>query len=142
MKLTSAQTKAMPLLVSGLQQKEVADQVGITPQTISTWMKDPEFVASLNQERSEVLDSARDMLRGMAQEAIKELRSIILNSESDEIRRKAIKAIIDVLGMIGIKNPSMGFYGWGIGPITAAQVARDWEQKNNPELAKILGAAF
>ena len=139
MKLTAAQTKAMPLLVSGLQQKEVAEKVGVTPQTISTWMSDAEFVAYLNHARSEALDGARDMLRGLANEAVEELRSIILNSENDEVRRKAI---IDVLDMIGIKNPSMGCYGWGIGPKCADQVEKKWEQEANPEPFKLLGMSF
>ncbi|MEP2759027.1 MAG: phBC6A51 family helix-turn-helix protein [Hyphomicrobiales bacterium] len=139
MKLTAAQTKAMPLLVSGLQQKDIAEKVGVTPQTISTWMKDAEFVAYLNQARSDALDGARDMLRGLANEAVEELRSIILNSENDEVRRKAI---IDVLDMIGIKNPSMGCYGWGIGPKYADQVEKKWEQEANPELFKLLGMSF
>ncbi len=137
MKLTPAQTKAMPLLVSGLKQKEIADKVGVTPQTISTWMKNPKFVAYLNQARTDALDSARDLLRGLAFEAVEELRSIILNSESDEVKRKAI---MDVLEMIGIKNPSQGLYGWGIGPKTPQGVAQKWEQESGPQLYALLGS--
>ena len=51
-KLNEKQYKAIPLILEGMTDKEVAESVGVSRATVNTWKnQDPEFIAELNKER-------------------------------------------------------------------------------------------
>ncbi len=48
MSLTKSQLKSIELLQSGMAQKDVAQELGVTPKTLQRWAKIPEYLDSLN----------------------------------------------------------------------------------------------
>ncbi|BCR05316.1 hypothetical protein DESUT3_23850 [Desulfuromonas versatilis] len=112
-KLTSKQIKALPLMAQGMSGVDVAKEVSVTPQTVSGWKNDPEFMANLNSIRMEFLESARCQLQQSPTRAVQTLIDLMENSENEEIRRKAA---LDVLRLTGFEPGKHGCYAWGVGP--------------------------
>lgn len=136
MKLTPSQSKAIPLLLSGMKYKDIAKQLNISPQTISSWNNDPEFVAYVNRQRADALSGTRALLQSLTREAVRELYRIALHAENEEVRRKAI---MDILHLTGFDDPKCGLYALEIGPQTSKQVQAAWYREANPLKARHLG---
>lgn len=99
--LSTKQERAALLLVSGRTTKQVAEEVGVRPETLTRWKGQPEFVALLNQLRAEALQAAVDKLRLAAADAAQGL--IELSRADDvppDVRRRAC---LDVLGYTSIQ---------------------------------------
>lgn len=128
--LKPTQIRAAALLVMGKKACDVAKEVGVTPETISAWRRNPEFVAVINAAKMEVLNSARDALRHSARKAVTTLVALLDEPVQDSIRRQAA---LDILDMVGIANPEKRLYGWGVGPTNPKDVER--EQANQEWLA-------
>lgn len=123
--LSTKQLKAIPLLVSGMQAKDVAQEIGVTPQTICEWRSSPSFEATLNQMKQDCLRAAVDYVRASAVKAIQSLTDISLNSENDETRRKACMNILEIMGL---RNSNNGDIGWSIGPVDEDEIKRENEK--------------
>ena len=52
--LTINQERAIELLLTGKNQREAAETVGVTPQTVTAWMKKPVFSEALQTGREEL----------------------------------------------------------------------------------------
>lgn len=139
MGISPKQVKAIPLIVSGIKSQEVAKEIGVTPQTISEWQKNPEFVVMLNKAKKEILDAALDELRGGARDAANCLTDLANNAENEEVRRKSA---LNILELTGIKDPSSGVYGWGIGSTNLTEAEKQIQRQENPELYNILGDMY
>ena len=137
MKLNERQAQAAALLVQGMSCKAVAEKVGVTPQTISTWKKDFEFRAQINALKLQVLTDARDALQRLAPEAIDVLRDLMGQASNEEVRRKAAVNILEAVGLHGDPRREGLRYGWGIGPTTSEKIE---EQEN--AYSRLLGGAF
>ena len=76
--LSLYQQKVIESLVSGYDQKTSARIAGVNEQTVSRWMKKPEFQRGLRQARKEVHDvwlaDFKDQLREMVPEAMSLMR--------------------------------------------------------------------
>ena len=59
-KLTINQEKAIELILAGKSKKEAAETVGVTPQTVTAWLKKPAFSEALEAGREEM----RQLWRG------------------------------------------------------------------------------
>lgn len=87
---------AVELLILGKADREVAEQVGVTRQTVSGWrLHDPFFQAELNRQRSQLFGAAIDRLRNLVPKAL------------DVIERElegpnGYKAAFEVLRLAGI----------------------------------------
>jgi hypothetical protein len=69
--LSPAQERALPLVLAGRTDREVADVVGVGRQTIWRWRNEiPVFVAALNRERHELWASNSDRLRSLTSKAL------------------------------------------------------------------------
>lgn len=112
-KLTPKQLKAIPLMAQGMSGKEIAEEVSVTPQTVSEWKKLPAFMASVNSLRKEALSSARCQLQQTPNKAIQTLIDLMDNSANDETRRKAA---LDILRLNGFEPGKDENYARGIGP--------------------------
>jgi len=112
--LTPNKEKAAILLVSGMAAKDVASAVNCTPETISHWKKETEFKALLNCLRRELLEQGRERLRGSIADAMDTLRDIMVNSENQEVRRKAAMDVLRMSGFDGDIQDAMARYTWGI----------------------------
>jgi hypothetical protein len=112
MSLKPSQIQAAILLSEGKKQKEVAESVGCTQETISHWKQLPSFEALLNSLRLDALESAREAIRFNVGAAVSTLAELCVSAGSEEVRRKASVNLIEVAGVIGAVQE------WGIGPTT------------------------
>ena len=128
--LSSKQQKAIVLLAAGELKKDTAKTVGITPQTISLWLRDLEFQASLNALKMEQLETARTALQAMTKEATQTLAEVMRKADSYETRHRAALDVLEIVGLAG--DPS--HFGWGVGPSTADELEREEERRQKLQL--------
>jgi hypothetical protein len=105
--LTPVQLQSLPLLVSGQPAKDVAATVGVTPQTVSQWLNhDQEFRHALWLFKNDALDAARSQLQVAAIEAVAEVRKLVREGSTEQIRLKAAQIALDGLGLVGRRGTS------------------------------------
>jgi Homeodomain-like domain-containing protein len=69
--LSIEQQNAIDLLILGHTDQAVAEQIGITRETVCRWRNEhPYFMAELNRRRKEMWQTAHDKLRGLVGKAI------------------------------------------------------------------------
>lgn len=105
MQLKPNQIKAAYLLTAGKTARSVAEEVGVTPETVSHWKRSAEFEALLNELRADFVESARESIRNAAVIAAEGLCELSQGAKSEEVRRKAC---MDVLGLVGLVDPQTG----------------------------------
>jgi hypothetical protein len=114
--LSIEQLNAIELLITGASDQAVADQVGVSRQTVWDWRNnDDEFAAYLERKRQEVWVSHEDDLRSLITRAIDILRQG-MSSDDERIRQASA---VHVLRCVGL-------YGQSIEPVgdtTAAAIA-------------------
>jgi Homeodomain-like domain len=94
--LSLEQLNAIDLLVTGKSDREVAEVVGVSRQTVCGWrLYDPSFQAELNRRRKEVWGAAADRLRSLLPKALE-----VLERELDE-GPNSWRAALKVLEMAG-----------------------------------------
>ena len=120
--LSPKQISAAALLATGVSCKDAAKQCGVTPETISHWKRDPDFVVHLNELKSEAVDCAREKLRGLNEEAVRVLKGL-LSSSSEPIRLQTARYVLDSMLVDPVRSRQ------GIGP-------------TNPLLAKLSQVEF
>lgn len=125
MKLPAKQNLAVALLASGKKGCEVASELKVTPQTISEWKRQPEFVAELNKLQMEGIRAARTKIQQSATEAVDALLEIAKEAPNPDTRRRAA---VDLLRLGGFEPASLQAYGIGIGPETADAVQAKQER--------------
>lgn len=130
MNLKPKQIQAASLLAQGWLCKDVAEELEITPQTISEWRRSATFEAHLNELKMESLKSGITHLQSLVVTAAETIGELMKSGETDSIRLKAAET---VLAHTGISDPSTGLFGWHIGKTTAEEVKNDQEQKTKTE---------
>ena len=106
--LTAAQEQAVFLIISGLNDQEVADKIGLARQTINIWKnRDSVFIARLNLERQETWSAHREKLRSMVTKAVDTLTEG-LDSPDAKIRQNSA---IHVLKCVGLYGKNLRPYG-------------------------------
>lgn len=128
--LSAKQQKAIVLLAAGELKKDTAKAVGVTPQTMSQWLRNLEFQACLNALKMEQIESARTSLQAMAKEATQSLAEVMRKADSYETRRRAA---LDILKMNGLSGDPT-YFGWGVGPDTAVELEREEERRQKLQL--------
>ena len=99
-KLEAKQLQAVALLASGCPAKDVAAELKVSPQTISTWRKQPAFRNALNNLKIQCLMSARDNLRTLSVDATAELARLMKHGQSERVRLQAALAILRGVGVL------------------------------------------
>lgn len=95
--LSSKQKKCVKMLVEGTYtQKEIAEAVKITEQTLCNWKKDTEFTEFYNEQVRQGIIS----LTGAAVQTQKKL----LNAKSEMVRFQVSKDILDRAGFAADDN--------------------------------------
>ena len=112
-KLSPKQEQAAMLLAMGRSGKDVADTVGVTPETICTWKRDAVFEATINRQKLELFFSIRDRFRLTTNKALIALEDIIDNPSSDIVK---LRACVELLKLTEFKEPI--FLVSGIGEST------------------------
>ena len=94
--LSIQQRRAVDLLVLGRNDRETGEKIGVARQTVCGWRcKNPEFVAAINERRSELWDCQTERLRGLLARAVD-----VLEAELDGDR--ALRAAVHVLKAVGV----------------------------------------
>ena len=121
---------AATMLVEGWLHKDVAEEVGVTPQTISAWLTEAEFVAFVNKLKMDNLNKARDRVQALSVKATSTLEDIMDNSSNDAVRLKAAESVLEMSGMINVQS---GMWGWGIGPTTTQGMIIELDRKQQKD---------
>lgn len=89
--LNAKQQKAVKLMFEGdLTQKQIAEELKVTEQTITNWKKREDFNDAL-------LDYERKYLKGLSSKAIKTMEKL-LDAKSELVRYNAASDILDRTG--------------------------------------------
>lgn len=89
--MTPQQIKCIGLMVStDMTQKEIAQEIKVSQQTICTWKKDPEF-----QEAHEKM--LKSVIRSTASQAFRTLMRL-LDADSEAVQFNAAKYILEMAG--------------------------------------------
>jgi hypothetical protein len=123
MKLSPKQVQAIVLLAAGTTSRAAAEELSISPQTISEWKRNPAFIAQLNDLQVSAIDAARTKIQQAASDAVDALRELVGDGENPEIRRKAAN---DILRLAGFEPSSRELYRFGVGPTTVPEVEKEW----------------
>jgi hypothetical protein len=113
---TLPQLSAIDLLVSGKNDKETAELLGLSRTAVTKWrLYDPVFQAALNLRRTEVWGAGIDRLRSLIPKA--------LDALADELEKKdspnRMKAAVEVLRLAEMPD------SWHqIGPAEAEEIVR------------------
>ncbi|MDJ0719580.1 MAG: phBC6A51 family helix-turn-helix protein [Prochloraceae cyanobacterium] len=96
--LTAKQQKAVFMLTEGYKLIDVAKALEITRETVSHWIKKPEFIAEFDRILNEFAVSSMLNLSGASEDAARVIRELV-NDENikPETRLKAAIATFDVL---------------------------------------------
>lgn len=80
-------------LASGASHTKAAEKAGVHKNTITQWVRDPEFTAEISRLRAEMLDQAVGILAAHAADASTTLTGC-LDAEKDADRIRAAKEIL------------------------------------------------
>jgi hypothetical protein len=95
--LSIEQLNAVDLLVTGKSDREVAEAVGVSRQTVCGWrLYDPYFQAELNKRRKEVWGASLDKLRSLLPKALEVVEREL------EGGNNSLSAALKVLQMVNI----------------------------------------
>ncbi len=75
--MNEKQQQAVILFASGQTCKQVADQLNVTPKTISTWRSDHEFMAVLNTHLQDIQQANSERLRNLGAAALDTIEEIM-----------------------------------------------------------------
>lgn len=68
--LTDKQLLAIPLILSGLNDRQVSEKLGMRRETVTRWQGKAHFLAYLNRERLRLWDSSLDALLSLRTKAL------------------------------------------------------------------------
>jgi len=91
MSLTEKQIKSIELLLSGMAQKQVAQELGVNVKTLQRWSKLPEYSDKLNG----ILTVATEQATQEATQIVKQktLDDMVLLGERDELRQEQYRRL-------------------------------------------------
>ncbi len=96
------QTRAIQLILEGKNNQQIADEIGVSRQTVSFWRnRDEEFQTALNEEIKASQDAKRAKFDTILDAAYESLISL-LQSNDPQIR---LKAAVEVLKREGHRTP-------------------------------------
>ena len=93
--LTPKQVQALPLIAVGVSAIEVAKKIGVSPQQISVWKKQTNFLTELRRIRSDAMSEAVCALSAMAIAAVEVMGSLLREAENESVRLKAAIFLIE-----------------------------------------------
>lgn len=114
--LTAQQWQAVALLVAGKKQKDVAETVGVTQETVSRWRTTPVFAAALNGAVRDSYTATVGEVRGAAADAVAVLREC-LRADDQRLRLSAALSILRLHVQLDATAQAL--------PVTPADVNRD-----------------
>ena len=95
--LTAKHQQAITLLASGKSQRQTAKAVGVSPQTITAWMKLDAFQKGLDGLLSTVEAESTQLLRSQRLKAVDALTDL-LDSKTPAVKLAAAKTVLELSG--------------------------------------------
>lgn len=90
--LKNKQKKALEMMLSGsFSQKDIAETIGVSEQTITNWKKNDEFIKEFN-------DSLKNSINTAAGKAFKRIMELLEKADADSVSLNAAKDILDRAG--------------------------------------------
>ena len=131
--LTVMQEKAIQLLMTGLSDQAVADELDLARQTVNNWRhNDVVFVARFNAEKQALWSTHREKLRSLVAQAVDVLAEDMAATLAPKLRQRAAIPVLKAVGLYGQDmKPS--------GAIDSGQVER--ERQASDDLLKMFEVA-
>jgi hypothetical protein len=99
--LSIEQQNAVDHLLQGRSDRAVAEEVGVSRQTVWEWRnKDPLFIAELNRQRSEMWHEARERLKSLANRAL-DVVELQLGSSDPKASLAAARYVLQGTRLLG-----------------------------------------
>lgn len=100
--LSIEQLNAIDLLVQGKSDREVAEAVGVSRQTVTEWRnRNAVFAAELNRRRQEVWGAQVERLRQLVARAVDVLEQDLEQTDDPRLRQSAAVHILRCVGLYG-----------------------------------------
>jgi hypothetical protein len=96
--LTPEMENAIDLLVTGKPDREVAEAVGVSRQTIAQWRRNPVFMAELNRRRQALWADGHERLRHMLMTAIDRLQTAVDTGDLQPMELLKIVGLFEAVG--------------------------------------------
>lgn len=104
MALDPKRRRAIELLAAGnQQQRDIAQTLNVTEESLSRWKAEPEFAAELAKAIDDIAGEARSIIKGSVARAALRLASLI-DSTDERIARQACIDILDRAGVAPVKQ--------------------------------------
>ena len=101
LELTVEQLNAIDLLVTGASDREVAEKVGVSRQTVTNWrLHNLAFQAELHRLRKEIWGNSKDRIMSLVPKAIDRLEK----SLGDDTDRNGPKVALEVIRTTGLHS--------------------------------------
>jgi hypothetical protein len=105
--LTVAQLNAVDLLAAGRNDRETAEAIGVSRQTVTAWRGClPVFQAELNKRRREVWGAAADRLRALLPLALDRLAAALEGEDATAVALAIVRLARPDLSAIGPDDPA------------------------------------
>ena len=100
MSIQANQARAITALIEGNSKQEAAAAAGVTSRTFSRWMAEPEFLAELDQQKSQIISYATMRTVAMMDHAIEAIHDILSGNTEDKtevshMKLRAAKIALD-----------------------------------------------
>ena len=97
-RLSGPQQKAINLFLAGMNDTEVAEELGLARQTVNKWRnKNQNFGAKLEQQQRELNKESRQQLSGLVSRSV-EVLGQSLESENERIRQSTAVHVLKATG--------------------------------------------
>lgn len=80
--MNEKQQQAIILLATGKTGSEVAEQLKVTPKTISVWRSEPEFRAELNKHMLDIKTANAERMRSLCGVALQTIETCMLDEDT------------------------------------------------------------
>ena len=95
--LTPEKHKCIELMLEGHPQREIAVEIGVTPETISRWKRQTIFAREYNKQAKSVNAGGIAILRSSYVDACQRLVEFAFQTGGDRLQFEAIKTIIKLV---------------------------------------------
>lgn len=93
--LSAKQQKAVLLSVQGMSQRDIAQELEVTPETVSRWQNRPDFSAAKNSLLEEARASTASKLRTLAEKAVETLEQLLeAKDTSDSVKLSTARLVV------------------------------------------------
>ena len=91
--LSPRQLRAIELIAIGSTQSATAKTIGVSEQTVSKYMQDPDFQAALREKVEQIAEPARLLYMAQALKAA-DVNAELLDSKNDNVRLGAVRDVM------------------------------------------------